>query len=216
MASDAPTQIGLPSRQPRDPAASVEPASGSSSSSGAASSQGPQVPPVERTLRRTDPLPCQRRPTRSNLPGVASSERSPFEGSDRDVSEASPADAETGAARAIRATMAAISGFTAEARSQGDGGYACLQGIRPHPDRILTSVRGPHLRGFLLTVGVVSAVLCLNAANGAVAAAGTSRVLVAKLDDDINPVSQRYLQDQVRRARSGGYQALVVELDTPG
>ena len=52
---------------------------------------------------------------------------------------------------------------------------------------------------------------------GAASAAGAdSRVLVAVLDDDINPVSQDYLQDQVRRAETGGYDALVVELDTPG
>jgi len=63
-------------------------------------------------------------------------------------------------------------------------------------------------------MGLVLAVL---AAGGAQASAGAPpRVLVAKLDDDINPVSQGYLQDQVRRAASGGYQALVVELDTPG
>ncbi len=41
-------------------------------------------------------------------------------------------------------------------------------------------------------------------------------MLVAVLDNDINPVSQDFLQDQVRRAETGGYDALVVELDTPG
>jgi membrane-bound serine protease (ClpP class) len=41
-------------------------------------------------------------------------------------------------------------------------------------------------------------------------------VLVASLDDDINPVSQHYLQAQVKRAERDGYDALVVELDTPG
>ena len=48
------------------------------------------------------------------------------------------------------------------------------------------------------------------------ASAATPRVLVARLADDINPVSQHYLQDQVRRAETEGYDALVVELDTPG
>ena len=48
------------------------------------------------------------------------------------------------------------------------------------------------------------------------ASAATPRVLVATLDGDINPVSQSYLQDQVRRAERDGYDALVVELDTPG
>ena len=48
------------------------------------------------------------------------------------------------------------------------------------------------------------------------ASATAPRVLVAVLDDDINPVSQDYIQDQVRRGEDGGYDALVVELDTPG
>jgi membrane-bound serine protease (ClpP class) len=70
----------------------------------------------------------------------------------------------------------------------------------------------PHLREFLLTAVVVA----MSFAGVAPASAATSRVLVATLDDDINPVSQSYLQDQVRRADTGGYNALVVELDTPG
>ncbi len=68
------------------------------------------------------------------------------------------------------------------------------------------------MRGFLLTVVVVA----LTIAGGASASTGVHRVLVASLDDDINPVSQHYVQAQVKRAESGGYDALVVELDTPG
>ena len=70
----------------------------------------------------------------------------------------------------------------------------------------------PHLRGFLLTVVAVA----LTLASGAPASTGPHRVLVASLDDDINPVSQHFLQSQVKRAERGGYDALVVELDTPG
>ena len=70
----------------------------------------------------------------------------------------------------------------------------------------------PHLRGFLLTVVVVA----LTLASGAPASTGPHRVLVASLDDDINPVSQHFLQTQVKRAERDGYDALVVELDTPG
>ena len=70
----------------------------------------------------------------------------------------------------------------------------------------------PHLRGFLLTVVAVALIL----ASGAPASTGPHRVLVASLEDDINPVSQQFLQTQVKRAESGGYDALVVELDTPG
>ena len=70
----------------------------------------------------------------------------------------------------------------------------------------------PHLRGFLLTVVVVA----LTLASGASASTGPHHVLVASLEDDINPVSQHYLQAQVKRAERDGYDALVVELDTPG
>ena len=74
--------------------------------------------------------------------------------------------------------------------AQGDGHRPPPQEIRPHPDRILTAVGLPHLRGFLLTVVVVALAL----ASGAPASTGPHRVLVASLDDDINPVSQHYLQ----------------------
>jgi membrane-bound serine protease (ClpP class) len=68
------------------------------------------------------------------------------------------------------------------------------------------------VRTFLLAAAVVVASL----AAVTPASAATPRVLVAVLDDDINPVSQDYIQDQVRRAEVGGYDAIVVELDTPG
>jgi len=70
----------------------------------------------------------------------------------------------------------------------------------------------PHVREFLLTAVVVA----ISFGVVAPASAAPPRVLVAALDDDINPVSQDFLQDQVRRAETGGYDALVVELDTPG
>ena len=59
-------------------------------------------------------------------------------------------------------------------------------------------------------------VVALTLASGAPASTGPHRVLVASLDDDINPVSQQFLQAQVKRAERDGYDALVVELDTPG
>jgi len=68
------------------------------------------------------------------------------------------------------------------------------------------------VRDSLLTGVVVAMSLVVVAP----ASAAAPRVLVATLEDDINPVSQHYLQDQVRRAETGGYDALVVELDTPG
>ena len=42
------------------------------------------------------------------------------------------------------------------------------------------------------------------------------RVLAAHLDNDINPVTQDYIDGQLDRAEDGGYDAFVLVLDTPG
>ncbi len=73
-------------------------------------------------------------------------------------------------------------------------------------------MRLARLQIFLLAAVVVG----FSLASAASASAATPRVLVAQLDNDINPVTQDYVQDQVRRAASGGYDAIVIELDTPG
>ena len=107
--------------------------------------------------------------------------------------------------------------------SRGASGYSAAGETRAHPDRILTDVRVPHLRVFpayafhargVLFASLVAGALALGLATAA-AAAGP-RVLVAELDNDINPVTQQYLQDQVRRGERDGYAAVVIELDTPG
>lgn len=73
-------------------------------------------------------------------------------------------------------------------------------------------MRVPLLRGFSSLLLVLAFALAL-----AVPAGGaTPKVLVAAFDNDVNPVTQDYLQTQVRRAERDGYAALVVELDTPG
>jgi membrane-bound serine protease (ClpP class) len=41
-------------------------------------------------------------------------------------------------------------------------------------------------------------------------------VLVVEFDNDVNPVTQDYLQDEMQRAEDDGYEAVVVEMDTPG
>jgi membrane-bound serine protease (ClpP class) len=45
---------------------------------------------------------------------------------------------------------------------------------------------------------------------------GDSRVLAVQLDNDINPVTQDYLDGEIEKAEDGGYAAVVVVLDTPG
>jgi membrane-bound serine protease (ClpP class) len=80
-------------------------------------------------------------------------------------------------------------------------------------------VKGPHVRGFLLAVAVLAGSLPLIAGVPTASAAGAGdqpRVLVAELDNDINPVTQDFLQDAMERAVREGYQALVIEMDTPG
>ena len=47
-------------------------------------------------------------------------------------------------------------------------------------------------------------------------AADTPRVLAAHLDNDINPVTQEFVENSVDRAEDGGYAAYVLVLDTPG
>jgi membrane-bound serine protease (ClpP class) len=51
---------------------------------------------------------------------------------------------------------------------------------------------------------------------GSPAAAADARVLVAEFDNDVNPVTQDYLQDAMDRAVRDGYAAFVIEMDTPG
>jgi len=66
-------------------------------------------------------------------------------------------------------------------------------------------------------------ILALTLALGALAAAPVvlaqndpPRVLAVHLDNDINPVTQEYVENSVDRAEDDGYDALVLVLDTPG
>jgi membrane-bound serine protease (ClpP class) len=67
------------------------------------------------------------------------------------------------------------------------------------------------LRGFFVAVAA-ALVLC------ATASAETSRprVLAVKFVNDVNPVTQNYVNDQIDRANKDGYDAVVILLDTPG
>jgi membrane-bound serine protease (ClpP class) len=64
----------------------------------------------------------------------------------------------------------------------------------------------------LASLAVVASALL----TGSAAHAATSRVLLAKFDNDINPVTADYLIDEINRANKGHYDAIVIELDTPG
>jgi membrane-bound serine protease (ClpP class) len=47
-------------------------------------------------------------------------------------------------------------------------------------------------------------------------ATGASRVLVAEFENDVNPVTQDYLLDTISRGEREDYDAVVIEMDTPG
>ena len=65
-------------------------------------------------------------------------------------------------------------------------------------------------------ISLLFAVIGLAVVAAAPAAEATPRVLVAEFDNDVNPVTQDYLQDAMERAVDEGYDAVVIEMDTPG
>jgi membrane-bound serine protease (ClpP class) len=69
------------------------------------------------------------------------------------------------------------------------------------------------LRGFCALALALGA---LAAAPGVLAQNDTPRVLAVHLDNDINPVTQEYVENEVDRAEDGDYAAIVLILDTPG
>jgi membrane-bound serine protease (ClpP class) len=76
-------------------------------------------------------------------------------------------------------------------------------------------VRNRLLRGLLLASAALSLLLPAVAA-GQSGQSGDSQVLAVHLDNDINPVTQEYLENAIDRAEDEGYEAVVVLLDTPG
>jgi membrane-bound serine protease (ClpP class) len=68
------------------------------------------------------------------------------------------------------------------------------------------------MRGFLLGLATLS----LLAPSLAAGQASQPRVLAAHLDNDINPVTQEFLEDAVDRAEDEKLDAVVIVLDTPG
>jgi membrane-bound serine protease (ClpP class) len=69
------------------------------------------------------------------------------------------------------------------------------------------------LRGFL-------ALLCASAVlfgvAGPAAGADTPRVLAVEFSNDVNPVTEDYLKDAIQQGVDDGYNAVVIEMDTPG
>src|SRR3954454_15480049 len=82
----------------------------------------------------------------------------------------------------------------------------------PATDRIFTAMTGRIVRGLALVL-TASAVLA-----GSAGAATHPRVLAIEFGPDleINPVTQDWFNNQLKRAEKGNYDAAVVLLDTPG
>ena len=72
----------------------------------------------------------------------------------------------------------------------------------------------PRLRGFFWALAFLAAALALT--GGAAAQETAPRVLAVELENDINPVTEDYLVDAIERGEREGYDAVVIELDTPG
>jgi membrane-bound serine protease (ClpP class) len=69
------------------------------------------------------------------------------------------------------------------------------------------------LRGFLAFSLLVGALV---AAPGVLAQESAPRVLAVHLENDINPVTQEFVENAVEKAENGDYAAVVLVLDTPG
>jgi membrane-bound serine protease (ClpP class) len=72
----------------------------------------------------------------------------------------------------------------------------------------------PRLRGLFCTFFLLAAVFAL--AGSAAAQETAPRVLAVVLENDINPVTQDFVIDAIERGEDEGYDAVVIELDTPG
>jgi membrane-bound serine protease (ClpP class) len=72
------------------------------------------------------------------------------------------------------------------------------------------------LRGFFTSLALFAALVFAQPLLAESVAAGPPRVLAVHLDNDINPVTAGYVDDQIERANDEGYSAVVLVLDTPG
>jgi len=79
-------------------------------------------------------------------------------------------------------------------------------------DRIFTAVRAALLRGLLFFSLAAAVLLALSSP----ASAAEPRVLAVEFENDVNPVTQDYLNDAIGRANREGYSAVVILMDTPG
>jgi membrane-bound serine protease (ClpP class) len=65
----------------------------------------------------------------------------------------------------------------------------------------------------MFLLAALAAVALVSAAG---AATDRPKVLAVKFENDVNPVTQEYVNDEIDRANDQGYDAVVILLDTPG
>ena len=72
------------------------------------------------------------------------------------------------------------------------------------------------VRALFLAVATMTAAVLVFAISTAGAADAAPRVLVIEFENDVNPVTAQWAVDQLERAQEERYDAVVIELDTPG
>ena len=72
------------------------------------------------------------------------------------------------------------------------------------------------VRALFLAVATIAAAVLAFAISTAGAADAAPRVLVIEFENDVNPVTAQWAVDQLERAQEERYDAVVIELDTPG
>src|SRR4030095_2044238 len=72
------------------------------------------------------------------------------------------------------------------------------------------------VKALLLRVFLVAMAAALVFCATASATTSRPRVLAVKFENDVNPVTQSYVNDQIARANRDHYDAVVILLDTPG
>ena len=207
--SDGPTQYGLPSFQPQRRASLGRARVGHVVGSGlAAPPRGPAA--ARRARAEVDvPGPRQCRPTRSKTGGrAAASARPSPSGTSRVTSVTSSANAEAGNASATTMTASSFTGRGPRVANR----TLRRRVARPLPDRILTSEKRL-LCGAFFSCSSSRAPRSLPQARQPRPAA---RVLAIEFDNDVNPVTQDYVEQQIDRADEEDYDAVVILLDTPG
>ncbi len=73
-------------------------------------------------------------------------------------------------------------------------------------------MNAPLSRGLIALAALAAAA----AFSGSASAAAPPKVLVAEFENDVNPVTQEYLLDAIQQGEEEGFEAVVIEMDTPG